>query len=360
MRSTVNSWLACVAASLCLAMTSLAQSVEILPPALRGATQPQVAVAPNGNIFVTFGKDASVYCTISTNGGKTFLEPNKVATLPKLALGMRRGPRIVASNNRITISAISHSEGNLYAWTSDDAGMTWSKPVTINSVSNSAREGLHAMAGDGQGDVYVAWLDLRNKGTQLWSSASHDGGKTWGGNILVYKSPDGHICECCHPSIFVADSGVVRVMWRNSLKGARDMYVATSTDVGMTFSEARKLGQGTWSLNVCPMDGGGLAGIYSTWRRDKAVYFTDDKPGEHLLHQTGRQPVVAIGKGEPYFLWQKDSQLMLKKGLNSNPITIAENGSFPSIASVSKDQSPIVVWESMTNEVKTILCRVPE
>ncbi|KAJ3054740.1 hypothetical protein HK102_011471, partial [Quaeritorhiza haematococci] len=48
-------------------------------------------------------------------------------------------------------------------------------------------------------------------------------------------------------------------MWRNSLKGARDLFLADSSDGGRTFSPAEKLGRGTWPLNACPMDGGAVA-----------------------------------------------------------------------------------------------------
>ncbi|MDB6125143.1 MAG: hypothetical protein JWQ71_4136 [Pedosphaera sp.] len=357
MQKSVKSLLGSLFASICLAVASLAQPVEILPPSLRGATQPQVAVAGNGHIFVTFGKDSSVYCTASTNGGKTFLEPRKVATLPKLSLGMRRGPRIVASNQHVTISAVSQPDGNLRAWTSDDAGLTWSKAALINSVPNSAREGLHAMTADGQKNVYAVWLDLRNKVTQLWSAASHDDGKTWSDNIKVYESPDGHICECCHPSISIFSNAIVRIMWRNSLNGAHDMFTADSTDGGKTFSTAQKLGQGTWSLNACPMDGGSLAGPYSVWRRDKSVYYTDEKFIEHLLGE-GRQPVVSLGREGLFFLWQKDSQLMLQKGTEIKPIVLAETGAYPAVTSALEKPNPIVVWESMTNGLKTISAQV--
>jgi hypothetical protein len=336
----------------------VAQPVEILPSELRGAIQPQAAVAPNGNIYVTFGKTSSVYCAVSTNGGKAFLQPVEVARLPKLALGMRRGPRIVASNHQITISAVSHAEGNLYAWTSGDGGVTWSKAVMINSSTNAAREGLHAMAGDGRGSVYAVWLDLRNPGTELWGAGSHDGGNTWSRNAMIYHSPDGHICECCHPSVDVAGSGLVRVMWRNWLGGSRDMYITSSSDGGRTFDPATKLGAGTWPLKACPMDGGSIAGSFSVWRSNAAVYYTDNQAGEHLLDVQGMQPVVAMGKAGAYFLWQKNSRLMLKAGTRGNPTVFAEAGAYPAIAAGSEYGIPIVVWESTTNVVKTILAQV--
>jgi hypothetical protein len=81
---------------------------------------------------------------------------------------------------------------------------------------------------------------------------------TWSKNLMIYESPAGTICECCHPSAAIDSEGQVLVMWRNWLAGSRDMYLVRSRD-GLTFSKPEKLGSGTWKLNACPMDGGGLA-----------------------------------------------------------------------------------------------------
>jgi hypothetical protein len=333
---------------------AVGQGIEVLPADFRGAVQPQVVAAPGGDIFLTFGRADAVFCAASTNGGRSFLRPVEVGRLPKLALGMRRGPRIAATDRQVTISAISHEDGNLYSWTSENAGVTWSAPVTVNSAARSAREGLHGMAGDGRGNVFTAWLDLRNKGTQLWGAASRDGGKTWGPNVMIYQSPEGHICECCHPSVDMPSPGAIRVMWRNWLDGARDMYAALSADGGRTFVAAQKLGAGTWPLNGCPMDGGALAGRYAVWRRGNSVYFTDDHPGEHLLGE-GRQPVVALGPAGPCFVWQEGSRLMWNLGTLVKPAVLAEGASFPSIVGRTRGGGPIVCWESLTNGVPTIM-----
>ncbi|MDB6112771.1 MAG: hypothetical protein JWR69_4521 [Pedosphaera sp.] len=350
--SRLGGWLLLVVPGLVMA-----QPPEIIPPELRGAVQPQAAVAPNGKVYVTFGRGSSVYCSVSTNGGGAFLRPVEVASLPKLALGMRRGPRIVASNNQITISAISHDDGNLYSCTSENGGVSWSKGARINSVTNSAREGLHAMAGDGNGIVYTVWLDLRNKGTQLWGARSDDRGRTWARDVMIYQSPDGHICECCHPSVQVCSDGAVRVMWPNWLGGSRDMYTASSTDGGKTFGTAEKLGGGTWPLGGCPMDGGSLSWPYSTWRRGANVYHSGGGSGEHLLGK-GTHPVVGVGKEGAYFVWQIGSQLMLKKGVAVQPVVFAEGATYPAMAVASAQQPPVLVWESLTNGVKTILAEV--
>jgi hypothetical protein len=334
--------------------------VELTTPDLRGAVQPQVAVSANGAVYVAFGADGGFYCATSLDGGRAFKRPVLVGTLPQAALGRRRGPRIAATERGVVISGISHADGNVVAWFSSDQGATWSAGARINSVTNAAREGLHAMASDGKQAVHAAWLDLRNGGTELWGASSSDGGRTWGENHLIYQSPDGHICECCHPSLAVDPRGRLWAMWRNWLGGARDMYVSRSEDGGRTFSTARKLGDGTWTLKACPMDGGQLAfgadgDLLTVWRRETAIVAAG-WTGENLLSGQGHQPVVGVGGGAVYYLWQRGPKLMVKKG-TSEPTVLAENGAFPSIASVSPTAIPIAVWESTRDGRETILAR---
>ncbi|MBI1791756.1 MAG: exo-alpha-sialidase, partial [Acidobacteria bacterium] len=259
-----------------LHLTALLLAVHIAPG---GANleyrQPQLA-ADSRMVALTFGSGHAVYFAASFDQGKTFSAPVKVAEAGKMALGRHRGPRIALTPSSIVISAVvgekgGGADGDVLAWRSIDGGKSWSAGVPVNDVPAAAREGLHAMAAGG-GVVFATWLDLRSKGTRLYGAHSKDGGATWSANVLVYESPEGKICECCHPSAMVDSKGVIYAMWRNNLAGSRDMYVARSTDGGHTFSRAEKAGTGTWVLNACPMDGGGLAlgpdgKVVSAWRR---------------------------------------------------------------------------------------------
>ena len=225
------------------AATIAAAPVEIIPPELRGAVQPQIAVAPSGRIHVVFGKDNAVFHTTSPDG-RAFSAPVKIGELDKLALRMRRGPRITATDKLVLVTAISHADGNVHAWTSADTGKTWKESGPLNTTPKSAREGLQALAGDGRGLVAAVWLDMRGKGTEPWCRVSRDGGATWGAEVSIYQSPDGHICECCVPTVAISPTGEIAAMWRNWLGGSRDLYLATSRD-GRTFTTAQKLGTDT-------------------------------------------------------------------------------------------------------------------
>lgn len=342
-------------------MPLIAGPVEIIPPELRGAAQPQVAMAPDGRLHVVFGKGLSIYHTASADGARTFSKPVRIADLPKLALGLRRGPRVVATDQLITVTAISHTEGDLAAWTSADHGATWTALQNLNDAAKAAREGLHAMGSDGKGLVAVAWLDLRNAGTEVWSTVSHDGGATWGTNVRVYKSPDGHVCECCQPSVAIDPRGRIAVMFRNWLGGSRDMYLATSSDGGKTFAPAAKLGAGTWKLNGCPMDGGALAftapgRLGTVWRRETTVFASDPSGSEQRLADAAFHPIIVTGKFGAAYLWGQSGGLMLKKG-TSTPSRLTGNGAFASAAS-APNRDPVVVWESTGSSDKTLFAEV--
>lgn len=339
-----------------------ATPVEIIPIEMRGALQPQVTMAPNGRVHVTFGKGTAIYHIASSDKGRSFSAPTTVADLPKLALGMRRGPRISVTDGTLVISAISPDGGSLRAWNSADGGRTWGQPVQINDVPNSAREGLHAMAGDGKGFVIAVWLDLRNGGMELWSAPSRDGGNSWGANTRIYASPDGNICECCHPSIAVSPKGEIAVMWRNWLAGSRDMYLATSRDSGRTFSAPQKLGEGTWKLNGCPMDGGAVAFDHAgqpvtAWRRDKNLFRTQGHPSETLLTERGLQPVAFADRAGAAFVWQDEHGVRLLRD-DGEAKMLGDGGSFPSAAAGADGKTAIVVWEAPAEGSRTIMAEV--
>jgi hypothetical protein len=234
-------------------MTSLvpaADVVTVVPEkSLRDARQPQAAVDPAGRIFIAYGSGDGIYCSVSTDGGKSYAGPVKVGEVAKLGLGKRRGPRVAATEKAIVITAQGHRDNNVLAFRSTDAGKTWKGPVTINSVSGSAPEGLHALAAGPDGTVYCVWLDLREKkGQQVYGAASTDGGATWQQERLIYASPDEGVCPCCQPVVNYDLKGGLHVMWRNDLAGNRDMWLISSTDNGKSFGKAAKLGDGSWSL----------------------------------------------------------------------------------------------------------------
>lgn len=302
------------------ALVALGQtSINATPRSFETAAEPQLAIDADHRVYATYGMGNAIYVSVSSDEGASFTAPVRVADAGKLSLGMRRGPRIAAHDGTITVTATygvagGGKDGDLLAFRSADRGRTWSGPVRVNDVVGSAREGLHGMGAGPDGTLACAWLDLRSKGTKLFLATSTDGGANWSPNRLAYESPSGTICQCCHPSVGFDPRGRLYVMFRNVVDGRRDMYLTHSEDGGRIFAPATKLGEGTWPLDACPMDGGSLAttasgDIETVWRRQDTIYRCAATGGERRLAE-GRQGWIAEGTSGAYLVWCEGARLM--------------------------------------------------
>jgi hypothetical protein len=342
--------------ALLLAAAAVAASPSAVQALVPAGRQPRVAVSPDGaSAALTFGlkDDASgtVYCMTSADGGATWSPPILVGTVPGLALGMRRGPQVAVGGGRITVAACSHTTGELIAWTSTTGGASWSAPVTVNDAAKSAEEGLHAVAAAPDGTVLAVWLDHRNgNGQALEGARLEPGATTWTANQLVYASPDGKICDCCHPFVTTDAAGNFFTAWRNAIAGARDLYLAVSRDGGRTFGEGRKLGKGTWKIDGCPMDGPWVAAaspdqVVTAWRRLDRVYRSNLGMPEASLG-TGKQPAVALGLGGEFEVWNRDGDLRLLSPTRDTSESLGA-GAYPAIAAPPDGRGPVIAaWES--------------
>jgi hypothetical protein len=326
---------------------------EPLPIGVGDAHQPRLTVGPGGEVFCAFGAGDDIYCAASRDGA-AFGKPAKVASLPGLMLGKRRGPRAAVSGDAVVVSAISRFEGNLLSWRSTDGGKTWSGPVRVNGVEKSCREGLFDMAAGPNGEVGALWLDLRNSKSELWMSVSRDGGASWGEDRLVYRSPDESVCPCCHPTL-AAKGGEWLFLWRNSLGGNRDIYVATTADAAGPVRDAAMLGKTNWNLETCPMDGGdlavGKAGGWAVWRREWNLFAAPlGRPAEERPLGPGEQPVVAVTPAGPVFAWlaKRPGDLLVQSPADKKPVRVASNASDPDLATLP-DGSVLLAWEQTTD-----------
>lgn len=314
--------------------------------------QPQLA-GDGTRLALTYGAGDSVFFAQSQDAGKSWSKPVVVFSRGKLSLGMRRGPRIAMTPKAIVISAVvgekgRGADGDLIAWRSVDGGKRWSPGKAINDVSSAAREGLHTMVAGGKGMLFAAWLDLRGKGTRLYGSTSPDGGATWSPNTLVYESPSGSVCQCCHPTAAVDAQGRIFVMFRNLIDGNRDMYLVRSDDGGKTFGPAAKLGAGTWKLNGCPMDGGALqvsadGKPLTIWRREGEVFLSAGPNMEQRIG-VGRHPILAMTPRGPAMAWTEGKQLKVVAPGQKDATTLESDAAYPSMVALPSG-AVVLAWE---------------
>ena len=302
--------------------------------------QPQITVDSRETVRLVYGHAGKIYFSTSTDKGRTFSEPNVIGEVNEMHLGMTRGPQLATSKDYSVVTAMD-KKGNIHAFRLTHRSGRWEKIGNVNDVDGSAPEGLMAVAADDSNNFYAVWLDVREGRKNNICFTTLNGRSGWSQNRFVYKSPEGSVCECCKPSIAVKDK-TVSIMFRNWLKGSRDLYVITSSDGGKDFSPAKKLGLGTWPLKGCPMDGGGLSidpanRIHTAWQRAGVVYYARPGGPEEKLGD-GRN----VGMNGQLVTWDNGSVMMLKR-VNGDAKEIGEGTAlkvheFP-------DTSVLAVWE---------------
>jgi hypothetical protein len=360
--------------SLFLCLTSLVAAGDtparaIVPTVIdapAGSHQPSIA-ARGDRVFVAFGSAGIVHVHESRDGGKQSALHN-VARPGELALGMRRGPRVVAlADGGAVVTAIAGKQGhgrdeNLYAWRSapgekPDDFLSWHGAVRVNDVEGSAREGLHALAIGPKDELFCAWIDLREPKAVLYGARSADGGTSWSTPAVVYRSPEGSICECCAPSLAFDEEGALFAMWRNQLGGSRDLHVAVSKDGGKSFGEAQKQGLGTWKLASCPMDGGSLASLAAPDARDLArregTLYRCDASGPEQELARGEQPVIVRGPGGAWIGWseKRGGALRLLRPGAKQPVELAATAFDLVLAAASADGPVFASWETLDGKL---------
>lgn len=306
---------------------------------------PVVLADAEGTFHLVYGQDSTIYYATASNPSFSFSKPVAIATLPNLVAGAKRGPQVAVAGQYVVITAVNRL-GDIYAYSLDRRSKKWSSAVRVNDVPAIAKEGFQAIAGTSAGIIHSAWLDLRGDNhNKIVGSSSHDGGHTWSANQVIYKSPDGTVCECCKVSV-AAQGNDVYVQFRNWLDGSRDLHLAHSRDGGLTYAPPQKLGLGTWKLSGCPMDGGAVvlspAGQPVTaWRREGTLYACVPGHAETRIG-TGKNITVAESSNGAVYAWDEGNTIWLYPA-NSSPVTVGK-GQMPSLA--VRKKTALCTWEA--------------
>jgi len=182
---------------------------------------------------------------------------------------------------------------------------------------------------------------------KIYVSYSDDNGKSWSKSDLVYKSPDGSVCECCKPSISSNSEGQIYIMFRNNIGGSRDLHVTKSVDNAASFSKPEKMGTGTWKINGCPMDGGGITisdqGAFNTvWQRNGEVFMSNSESNEQQLG-FGRSPAISSNANKTSIVFTMGEDIMTTDSKLTTPEKIGI-GSFPKV--IATKNAAIYFWIS--------------
>lgn len=307
-----------------------------------GESLADITADTQGNLFATWIDTRSVMAEMDHSKGKTELEASKNNSIPK----QLSKEEIMAELGEMpeggeSIRQYPGEDGNMYWVVLDKDG----KAIKAKDMeSYQAFRAKNSKRKAPEGKIYIA--------------KSTDGGKSWSNSQLVYASPDGSVCECCMPTIQADKDDQLYIMFRNNLKGSRDLHLAISKDHGNSFDSPIKLGQDTWKLNGCPMDGGGFRvtnqdNIATVWQRDGQIFIAKPKEKEIKIG-TGRSPSIDAGNKGDYITWSEGENIMFL-GPKSTSAEVLAKGAYSKTISTDQGDAMLIVW---TEEGKIKLKKV--
>jgi hypothetical protein len=366
------------------------------------SAEPAIAAAPDGGIYFVWaehaaGKAADVYFQKFDGAAKSNGEKVRINPQAGEATAWRGDPPTIAvgTNGEIyvgwtaSVKTEKASGTNLYISVSRDGGKTFAAPVKVNDDSAPASHGMHSLAADKNGKIYVAWLDERNIKTparaeneseissefqfvkahhtptpevkqskeepepnsEIFFAVSKDGAKTFSPN----KKISSEVCPCCKTSLLATADGKVYASWRQVLAGDfRHIAVASIVDDGENFSQPSIVSDDRWQIAACPVSGAALA-IGETGAL-KVAWFTAGaagKPGLYTAETTdggksfSARTLINEGavSGSPIFLarenivWEAGGKLLRAKiqgNQTGQAVEIADGAAVSAAVSGSK------------------------
>jgi len=207
-------------------------------------THPAVAVAANGDIYVTWSDNrngttsTNIYFAKSTDGGATFGANVRV---DNTARSYNLFSSVAVSGSNIYISW--HTQGtneDVFVAKSVDGGATFGPSVQVNSPSTGSQT-RSSIAVDAAGNVYVAWRDTRNSVGDIYFAKSTNAGVSFGTNVRI---TDGTFADNRYPDIAVDTSNKIYICWDSDRADGFanwDIYIAVSSDAGASFGQSLRV-----------------------------------------------------------------------------------------------------------------------
>lgn len=240
-------------------------NVEPLPsPAGPGSGEPFLAPGPDGVALLSWleatGGDTTAF-RFAEWTGEAWSEPHTIAAGPDFFVNWADFPSILRlPDGRLAAHWLQREGEDTYAYGvriafSDDAGATWSLPVTPHTDGTLTEHGFVTLFPDGEA-LGAVWLDGR----------AMSGGHEANGAMTIRAariSPDGTLsletriddrtCECCQTDVALTAAGPVVVYRDRSPEEVRNIVIARRE--GDRWTEPRPVYDDGWVLEGCPVNG---------------------------------------------------------------------------------------------------------
>lgn len=242
------------------------------PPELNCGLAPSASFDSRGRLWVAWAFTGHVYVSQSDDQGKSFAVPVAVNRTPEAisARGENRPKIVLDRQGRVFVSWTTPLEkrftGHVRFSRSLDGGKSFSDPITVNDHLEITGHRFDALGVNERGDIYMAWLDKRDRekaqregaeyrGAALYTALSQDHGETFEKNVKVVD----HSCECCRVAMAMDSDQLPVILWRNIYgQNTRDHSLVKFTDSNRP-GEPLRVSYDEWQIDACPHHGPALS-----------------------------------------------------------------------------------------------------
>lgn len=270
---------------LLLAVVSQAQVREIPSPAGANSVVPNLTVAPNGRVYLSWiekldGGRFSLRFSIKEKDG--WSTPRVIAEGTNWFVNWADFPSMIALKDGslaahwLVKSAPGTFDYDVTISRSFDGGKTWEKPFVPHRDGVQAEHGFVSLLQAKDGSLAAIWLDGREMKSAKESHNHGHGNMTLryvkikrDGTLTDEALLDTKVCECCQTSAAMTSDGAVAVYRDRSDTEMRDISIVRLRDG--KWSEPKTLFPDNWKLNGCPVNGPSIA---ATGRRVAVAWFT--------------------------------------------------------------------------------------
>jgi hypothetical protein len=324
----------CARALVCIvagATLSAAQArFESTPRAVATGRDPSLAVRASGAVSMLAVEKGDLWLLTSFDGGDSFEQRVRVNDVAgEVASHGENSPRLhMRSRSEVYClwqARAAESGGSaLRVARSADWGETFEKSVLVDAGA-PASQAFSALNVSPRGQVYVAWLDGRERGgghagtSALYLARSADRGRSFEPSVRVSRD----VCPCCRPSIAFTGEQAVHVAFRGVTGDhIRDILIATSHDGGARWGKPVPVAEDNWRIHGCPHSGASLAVLgkrlfvswYTVREGHGAIYYAWSDDGGRTFSERRPLSEAVIDANHPHLLPVGDAILAVFQG----------------------------------------------
>jgi len=258
---------------------------------------PTPAFDRDGRLWLAFTQNGHIYVTYSDDLGQSFEPPVAVNRAPEAIYsdGENRPKLALGPGGEIYVSWTHKSKGRFAGQVrfarSVNGAKSFDAPLTVNDDLAPISHRFDSMVVDGQGRIYITWIDKRDQekakkagkaytGAALYYAVSVNDGRSFAFNRKLVD----HSCQCCRIAMAVDDSDQVLVLWRHIYPvNIRDHAITRLDMDSMPITGAPvRATDDDWRIDSCPHHGPDL----SAGDNDKAhmVWFTKGIKNRGLMY----------------------------------------------------------------------------